>query len=347
MGWLRGHLVEQFYAEMSPGRDSLEILFDLGYALPETRGDATAPQPERSWLLERSPAEMAELRSESEKYLRQCLSFSRPEGVLKTIYRFRDFETDPPDFPRPLTGGAYFRVLIQPAAPHLGAPVTCHLAGGERPKIVIKLPTPEPSYLTLKPGETLLMTGEAERCFAHYAWLTGFKHVLPMGLDHVLFIVGLFLFQRRFRPLLWQSLAFTAAHTLTLGLSAAGTIPQAGPWIEILIPLSIAAVALENLGKKVRVRGRIIVVFFFGLIHGLGFASALQKLFPSDDSFIPFLLLTNLGIECAQVLILAVAWLITLPLAGRPGYPKLRKVLNLALLAAALFWTIERTIGVL
>lgn len=342
-----GHSVEQFYAEMTPTRDGIEVLFDVGYALPEIRDDEAAPQPKLSWLLDRSPAEMKRLRKGSEDYLRELLFFSSSQGHLEASYRFTDFEKTPPTFHRSLPGGAYFRILITPKPPYSSAPMTCHLVEGESPNLVIKTPTSEATYLTLKPGESLPLIGSSGNSFTFYAWWTGFEHVLPLGLDHLCFILGLFLFQRSLRPLLWQSLAFTAAHTLTLGLSAAKIIPQPGPWIEILIPLSIAAVALENLRKKPKMKGRIILVFIFGLIHGMGFASALQKLFPNDDTFLPFLLLTNLGIECAQVLVLILAWLITLPLASRESYPPFRKWCNLSLLALALFWTIERTIGVL
>jgi hydrogenase/urease accessory protein HupE len=343
---VKGHTVEQFYAEITPASDGIEVLFDLGYALPGSRNDEAAPQPKRSWLLNRSPTELDELRKGSEAYLRECLSFTRAKTPVEAHYRFVDFEQEPPVFHDSLIGGAYFRILITPDAPYSSAPITCHLETGDRPNFVIKTPATEATYLTLKPGESFPLIGSSGKSFTSYAWSTGFAHVLPMGLDHLCFILGLFLFQRSLRPLLYQSLAFTAAHTLTLGLSAAHMIPKAGPWVEILIPLSIAALAIENIREKGMVKYRIILVFSFGLIHGVGFASALQRLFPEGDSFLPFLILTNLGIESAQVVILVAAWFLTAPFSRRKGYGQFRCIANIILLLVALSWTIQRLIEV-
>lgn len=342
------HTVEQFYAELHQSEDHahLELQFDLGYALPEMRADPTASQPTRDWLISQSPEEHAKLRHGSEDYLRECLSFTQNGLSIPTNFQFPDFEPSPPQFQNTLIGGAYYRIIITPERPSSDQGIELNLTSGERPKLVIKIPQTnaesEDEYLTVKPGDTLLLQQAKGSSYQLTAFKTGFEHVIPSGLDHLLFIISLFLCQRALRPLLWQSLAFTAAHTLTLGLSAAKIIPPTGSWVEILIPFSIAAVAIENLRNSPLLRGRIVIVFIFGLIHGLGFAGALQKLLPADDTFIPIFLLTNLGIEAAQVLVLIAAWIITFPFFKKLEYEVWRKGANIALLIIALVWTLLR-----
>ncbi|MDB4408961.1 HupE/UreJ family protein [Akkermansiaceae bacterium] len=346
----QAHTVEQFYAELhqSENQAQLELQFDLGYALPAMRAEPDLPQPTRDWLLSQSPEEHAKLRRGSENYLRECLSFTKNGQGITAQYHFPDFETSPHPFLKPLMNGAYYRVIITPKSPSPHQDLELHLSSGKRPDLVIKIPQTkgEDEYLTVKPGDSFLIQQAKGSSYQLSALKTGFQHVIPFGLDHLLFIISLFLCQRAFRPLLWQSLAFTAAHTLSLGLSAASIIPPTGPWIEILIPFSIAAVAIENLRNSPLLRGRIVIVFIFGLIHGLGFAGALQKLLPADDTFVPFLLLTNLGIEAAQVVVLITAWIITIPFMKKPQYESWRKGVNIALLILALAWTLQRLIEV-
>lgn len=344
------HTIEQFYAELhqSENRAHLELQFDLGYALPEMRANLDLPQPTRDWLISQSSAEHAKLRRGSEDYLRECLNFSQDGQAITAHYQFPDFDTSPHPFSKPLMNGAHYRVIItpKPSSPHHD--IELHLTSGNRPNLVIKIPQAqeEDQYLTVKPGDSFLLQQEKGSSYQLTALKTGFTHVIPFGLDHLLFIISLFLCQRALRPLLWQSLAFTAAHTLTLGLSTASIIPPTGSWVEISIPFSIAAVAFENLRNSPLLRGRIAIVFTLGLIHGLGFAGALQELLPADDHFVPFLLLTNLGIEAAQIIVLIIAWAITIPLAKKANYETCRKGANIFLIILALAWTLLRFIEV-
>lgn len=113
-----------------------------------------------------------------------------------------------------------FRVRLSGSTPLArGAQIT--RSDGPRPTLVLKLMGKPAGYLSLEPGETGPLHAEDETATGRAPWLEsfrqGFLHVLPLGLDHVLFVMGLFFYQRRLRPLLWQSLAFTAAHTVTLG----------------------------------------------------------------------------------------------------------------------------------
>jgi hydrogenase/urease accessory protein HupE len=112
--------------------------------------------------------------------------------------------------------------------------------------------------------------------FGQYLVL-GFTHILPKGLDHMLFVLGLFLLSTQLAPLLWQVTAFTLAHSITLALSMYGVIALSPAVVEPLIAASIVAVAVENLLTARLHAWRVFVVFGFGLLHGLGFAGALRE----------------------------------------------------------------------
>jgi hypothetical protein len=129
---------------------------------------------------------------------------------------------------------------------------------------------------------------------------SGFTHVLPDGLDHVLFILGLFFLSRSFPLLLFQMTLFTVAHSLTLGLSLYGVISLPVEWIEVAIALSITFVAVENLHAGSRLRAwRPWMVFVSGLIHG---TPLLQ------EDFLPALFSFNLGVEFGQLAVLGLAY---------------------------------------
>lgn len=134
----------------------------------------------------------------------------------------------------------------------------------------------------------------------------GFTHILPRGLDHVLFVLGLCLLAGRVSTLLWQITAFTAAHSVSLGLAAAGIIRVPAPIIEPLITASIVLVALDNLrGAELR-WWRVAVVFGFGLVHGMGFAGALRELALAPHDLLVALVGFNIGVELGQLAVVAV-----------------------------------------
>ena len=103
----------------------------------------------------------------------------------------------------------------------------------------------------------------------------GFAHILPLGLDHILFVLALFFMTPNVGPLILQITIFTLAHSVTLALGAFGIVSIPGSIVEPVIAASIVFVAAENMFAR-RVTGwRIGVIFLFGLLHGLGFASVL------------------------------------------------------------------------
>jgi hypothetical protein len=153
--------------------------------------------------------------------------------------------------------------------------------------------------------------GEASRPGALTCLSQGFLHVLPGGIDHLLFVLGLFFFQRNWRILVLQSLAFTLGHTATLGIAAAGWVRMPATVVEPLIAASIVGIAFENLYLSPSIKRRTAIVFVFGLLHGLGFASALAAWIQPGPGFLVSLVSANAGVELAQVSVLAFAWLAT------------------------------------
>jgi len=131
----------------------------------------------------------------------------------------------------------------------------------------------------------------------------GFDHVIPLGWDHILFIIGMALSSLLWKRLLLLVTTFTLAHTITLGLAMYGVVEVFPSIIEPLIAFSIAYVAIENLLLKQSIKRKSIVVFVFGLIHGLGFASMLKEFEMAPNSFVTTLIGFNVGVELAQVVI--------------------------------------------
>ncbi len=172
---------------------------------------------------------------------------------------------------------------------------------------------------------------------------SGFVHVVPRGMDHILFVLGLFLLSRRWKPLLLQVTAFTLAHTLTLGLAATGMVQISASVVEPVIAGSIVVIALENILYPKYTPWRLLVVFVFGLVHGLGFAGALIKLDLPAPALLAGLLGFNLGVEVGQLTVIAVALGATLWLRDADRYRKFVVVPGSIFIAAmGAYWMVER-----
>jgi len=174
----------------------------------------------------------------------------------------------------------------------------------------------------------------------------GYKHILPWGFDHILFVLSLFLLSSKLKPVLWQSLTFTIAHSVTLGLAMYGAVKVSPAIVEPLIALSIMYVALENVFIKRLRPSRIGIVFLFGLIHGLGFASALSSLGLPQNSFLSSLVMFNVGVELGQLTVILLAFFLVGKWFGnKPYYHKyIVTPLSLLIASVALFWVIQRTL---
>ena len=172
----------------------------------------------------------------------------------------------------------------------------------------------------------------------------GFTHILPGGLDHILFVLGIFLLSLRLRPILWQVTAFTVAHSITLGLSLYGVVSLRPALVEPLIALSIVAVAAENVWTREFHWRRVAVVFAFGLLHGLGFAGALHDLGLQRGDFLTALLGFNAGVELGQLGVVALAFAVLgLPFGRTDWYrPRITVPASLLIGAVGLYWTVQR-----
>ena len=172
----------------------------------------------------------------------------------------------------------------------------------------------------------------------------GFDHILPQGLDHILFVLGLFFFSTRLRPLVWQISAFTIAHTITLGLATMSWVRVRGDIVEPLIAASIVFVAVENIFVRKLHPWRPAVIFGFGLLHGLGFASVLADFGLPPAQLVPVLLGFNVGVELGQLTVIAIAFALVGYWFGK--HPKYRGRVaipasaTIALIGA--YWFVER-----
>jgi hypothetical protein len=174
----------------------------------------------------------------------------------------------------------------------------------------------------------------------------GYQHILPFGIDHILFILSLFLLNPKLKPILWQATAFTIAHTITLGLSMYHFVKPASNIVEPLIALSILYVAMENIFSPKLKASRIGVVFIFGLIHGMGFASALSELGLPQNAYLSSLLMFNIGVELGQITIIIAAWFLLAKWFGnKPFYRKLIVLpVSMIISGIAAYWVVERLI---
>lgn len=132
----------------------------------------------------------------------------------------------------------------------------------------------------------------------------GFIHVLPLGFDHILFITSLFFLNSNLQSVIIQCTVFTVAHTITLFLSVYQIILPNSNVIEPIIALSIVFTSIENIFRNDIGKRRIFIIFCFGLVHGMGFATALQELGVPKKHFLGSLLSFNIGVEIAQIFIL-------------------------------------------
>ncbi len=173
----------------------------------------------------------------------------------------------------------------------------------------------------------------------------GFTHIIPYGYDHVLFVLCIFFLSSRLSTVLWQATAFTVAHSITLGLAMYGYIEPLPSVVEPIIALSIFFVAMENLLVDQLKPSRMVIIFLFGLVHGMGFASALTELGLPPSGYLASLLSFNLGVEIGQVTVILIAWLLLGKWFSHKTWYRSRVVnpVSMVIALVALYWTLERT----
>ncbi len=174
----------------------------------------------------------------------------------------------------------------------------------------------------------------------------GFDHIVPKGLDHILFVVGLFLLSTRLRPLLLQITTFTLAHSVTLALGILGIVTIPGWIVEPLIAASIVYVCVENIFLSHLSRWRPVLIFAFGLLHGLGFAGALTEFGLSQNNLVSGLIGFNVGVELGQLVVILICFaLVGFWFSGKAWYRRVVTIPASAVIALiGVYWVVERTV---
>lgn len=174
--------------------------------------------------------------------------------------------------------------------------------------------------------------------------LIGFQHIVPKGLDHILFVVGLFLLSVRFKALIWQISSFTLAHTLTIFLGALHIVNIPPSIVEPIIAISIFYIGIENIFFKDLNRWRPFIVFIFGLLHGLGFAGILNEVGLPDSYFITSLIFFNLGVEIGQLFVIGICFLLIGAWFGKKDWYRtyLTSPISAIIAIIGFIWFVER-----
>ena len=211
--------------------------------------------------------------------------------------------------------------------------------GRDQQQVLARGETSEPYSLSV---EQIGKSSNNLTTFKQFLYL-GIWHIIPEGLDHVLFVLGLFLLNARPKFLLWQITAFTIAHTITLAISSYGLITFPPTVVEPLIALSISYVAIENLFTRALKFWRPLIVFGFGLLHGMGFAGVLREIGTPDHNFLITLLSFNFGVEIGQFGVILFAFLTLGWFQTRMWYRPLVTIpMSLLIAFMGLYWFAER-----
>ncbi|MBV7257853.1 HupE/UreJ family protein [Pacificimonas sp. WHA3] len=200
----------------------------------------------------------------------------------------------------------------------------------------------------LKPAAAHLDMTQTRASPAFSYLALGIEHIL-LGPDHLLFVAGLVLLLAGWRRIAIAATAFTAAHSITLALSALGQISLPGRPVEIMIAASILMIAAEIMRAR-RGRPSLIsrhpwpIIFGIGLVHGLGFAGALAEIGLPAGEEASALIFFNIGIEIGQLLFVAGLLLILVLVAhiGNRLHRGATLLMTYCIGIAGAFWTIER-----
>lgn len=224
-------------------------------------------------------------------------------------------------------------------------PFSIHQAGGDGDGYTEIL---QGGQISQPMPRTAPLSESATTVFARFV-TSGFEHIVPKGLDHILFVLGLFFFSLRLKPILVQVTGFTLAHSVSLALASLKIVTLPASIVEPLIAVSIVYVAVENIfwGRKDTVsylRGA--VVFCFGLLHGLGFATVLQDVGLPAGQFVVGLIGFNVGVEFGQLFVILIAFsMLALPFGPKSWYRSGIVIPASAGIAVmGLLWTVERLI---
>jgi hypothetical protein len=324
---------------------------DVTSMLPESRNILGGPPLSRAAVMESTPEEFARIRKETESTLRKRLCLTFADKQVDWRLEFPDFEKTPFALPEEAGDIALIsiRLVIDPV-PGAGE-LRIGWSGEQEAELIILNEDAEGGdVVSAEPGGSITLlkqtasgqSSPVEKPITGGWVQMGFRHVLPLGLDHLLFIVGLFLLVPKWKPLMGQSLLFTLAHSITLALSVFAVVQVQSKLVEVLIAVSIAWIGIENLLTRKLGRQRLILVFCFGLLHGLGFASVLaEKLGGVPRELLAGPLFGfNVGVELAQITVLTTAFLVIRPI--RKWTPQVQAVGSALVALAGIVWAIQR-----
>jgi len=175
----------------------------------------------------------------------------------------------------------------------------------------------------------------------------GFEHVIPQGFDHILFILSIYFLASDLKSVVASCTVFTIAHSLSFGISVGGGFVPNSVWVEPCIAFSIVITAMANIVRIGTPAKRLWVIFFFGLVHGLGFARALQDVGLPSEQFPTALLSFNLGVEIGQLAVVLIAYLGLVRWVIQKPWYRSRVVMPASSIIGciALYWTIERLLS--
>jgi hydrogenase/urease accessory protein HupE len=172
-------------------------------------------------------------------------------------------------------------------------------------------------------------------------------HHIFIGPDHILFVVGLLLLGGSLGQLLKIVTAFTIAHSITLGLATFQIVRPPPSLVESVIALSIVCVGISAFFGKRRRDPRLLFAFCFGLIHGFGFANALQEMMLPREALGWSLFAFNGGVEIGQgFIVLTIAPLLALLRTRRPIFAeRIVTAGALCVVTAGAFWFFQRVMA--
>jgi hydrogenase/urease accessory protein HupE len=361
-----GHAMKQVRAEIraADGAWNASVWLEAWALYPEDGPkvpQGTPGDPKMSgnaWVAGLDADDHRVMRETAEEFLRSIFILTLAGENLEASYSFPDYSVERPVLKETDEGAAVVRIdLTGKFPPGVSGPLELVWNDDEDEPLALEVITPRPgkkpkiSVMRLAPRDEAaeLMVIEASGVVEETkdstlaGWIAaGFEHILPKGLDHILFILGLFLLQPKWRALLWQSSAFTIAHSITLALAILGIVTAPSSVVEPLIALSIAYVGIENLWVKELKPWRVALVFGLGLLHGMGFASVMQELDLPEGEILQPLVGFNIGVELGQIAVLAMAFALTFWWMKKPPFEKFRKVASGLIAVTGLYWTVER-----
>lgn len=368
----------QVTREDGVARVRANIMHDaLAYALNDTSARVTDPQ---MYNLLKAPEEelAATLLDGRERFAAafQIVGDGTPIELTlvdsPTIEKINAWKAENPSLRLPCK----LEFVMEGVVPAGTSDITIHLPGilGDG-LLTVKRPGVEPMYVPMLPGEdspkidVRMATaparpasdtgGDAEADVPHvepastrsfgfvqvgvrYVKL-GYEHIIPLGWDHALFVLGLFLLSPRFKDVVWQITTFTIAHSVTLTLATLHILTIPSSIVEPTIAATIAFVAIENLfATKVHL-WRPLVAFIFGLVHGLGFASALMDVGLPAGQLAVGIIAFNVGVEGGHMTVLLAAFATLGWFRAKKWYrARVSMPLSICIAAVALTWMVQR-----